>query len=431
MKAALRTLIGLGLLGCAWAASPSARSGFASIPERGDAIATADDDDDENDDSIVAEADSAARAALSAAAAAAGAAEAGEGDGDEGEAKPALWLETYGEGVYSEQEDDNLAGFADWKVGKRLPGPLQADVYAKFRFYRDQREFFWNNRAEGGIGLRVPILRKFSVTAFAEATWGRYLSLASGAQSLEGAQARLDAAQRNFQAIYKAVFQANVLEDPAFDRETLKNLDTLGDAQLAALVRASDQIDSLRAVQDSIGRVPAGPVTEYKLGLVFWHGWGGAPEAAGRPGSSAWFAFPFRPWGEVYADCIGSALERHVRTRPESGGDHADSVVHIRNLILYANPSVGYLVMEGKAGSLAAFAGAYAWFDTHRDWWNNRAMAGPGLRYQPFRDIDLSIKAEYLWGRYYGRERGDDPNPYAPGFTDTRVTASFWHGLGL
>jgi hypothetical protein len=325
-------------------------------------------------------------------------------------------------------------------VGKRLPGPLQADVYAKIRVYRDQRDLYWNNRADGGFGVRVPLLRKIALTAFAEATWGRYLSSSSGAVPMDRLQARIesnrsaiDQAQKQFQAIYQTVFQANVLQDTAIDRAALQRLDTLGNAQLKALQGLNAKLDSLqtskdslRQVMDSIALVPAGEVTEYKLGLVFWHGWGGPEDET----PAAWFVFPFRPWGDVYADCIGSSLERHVLSR-QASGEYADSAVRVRNIILYANPAVGWLVMDGKLGSIAAYATAYAWFDTHRDWWNNRAMGGPGLRYQPFREIDLAIKAEYLWGRFYGRERKDDPNPYAPSFTDTRVTASFWHGLGM
>lgn len=382
-------------------------------------------------DSIVAEADSAARAVMAETAAGASAGP---------QPAPALWLETYGEGVYSHHEDNNLAGFADWKVGKRLPGPLQADVYAKIRFYRDQRDFFWNNRADAGLGVRLPLLREVSLTAFAEATWGRYLSLASGAVPMDRLQARIesnraaiDAAQKGFQSMYKAIFNANLLEDPSFDRQTLKQLDTLGNAQLASLARLNGQLDSLetakdslRQIMDSIGLVPTGEVVEYKAGLVYWQGWGGPDDGP----AASWFAFPLRPWGDLYADAIASSLERHVSAR-RADGEYGDSLVRIRNIILYVNPSLGWMVMDGKAGSLAAYATVYAWYDTHRDWWNNLAMGGPGLRYQPFRQIDLSVKAEYLWGRYYGRERKGDPNPYAAAFADTRLTASFWHGLGM
>lgn len=399
----------------------------AAAPEDG-ALAT---DSADEVDSIVAEADSAARAVL---------AENADGGDGEAAAPAALWLETYGEGVFSRHEDHNLAGFADWKVGKRIPGPIQADVYAKVRLYRDQRDFFWNNRADGGLGIRIALLRKVSLTAFAEATWGHYLSLASGAVPMNRLQARIesnrtaiDDAQKDFQAMYKAVFNANILEDPAFDRETLKRLDTLGNVQSAALVRLNAKLDTLETAKDSLGQVmdslaliPAGSVVEYKAGLVFWQGWGGPQETP----PASWFAFPFRPWGDVYADCIASALDRHVLSR-QIGGEYADSVAHIRNIILYANPALGWMVLDGRAGSVAAYATVYTWFDTHRDWWNNLAMGGGGMRYQPFREIDLSIKAEYLLGRYYGRERKSDPNPYARAFADTRVTASFWHGLGI
>jgi hypothetical protein len=421
------------LVSASFGSAPVEPPSHVVAPEDGALAADAADSADSGGDadSIVAEADSAARAALVEAA--------GEGDG-EAQVPPALWLETYGEGVYSRQEDNNLAGFADWKVGKRLPGPLRADVYAKIRLYRDQRDFFWNNRADGGLGVRVPLLRKVALTAFAEATWGRYLSLASGAVPMDRLQARIesnraaiDQVQNNFEAMYQEVFKANILTDPDSDRVALNRLETLGDKQRTALERLNGKLDSLqtakdslRQVMDSIALVPAGEVVEYKAGLVYWQGWGGPAEVL----PAAWFAFPLRPWGEIYADAIASSLERHVGSR-RANGEYADSVAHIRNIILYANPSVGWLVMDGKIGSLTAYATAYAWFDTHRDWWNNRAMGGPGLRFQPFREIDLSVKAEYLWGRYYGRERKGDPNPYAAAYTDTRVTASFWHGLGI
>jgi hypothetical protein len=397
----------------------------AADPEAG-AIA----DSDENADSILAEADSAAAAAL---------AEQAEGsETEEEEAKPPLWLETYSEGVYSRQEDDNLAGFADWKVGKRLPGPLRADIYAKIRLYRDQRDFYWNNRADGGFGARIPLLRKIYLTAFAEATWGHYLSLSSSnkpAESMqgliEGNRAALENTREQAQAVYGSVVLANQLGDRQLDRETLQRLDTLAGRLLDTLDGQLDRLettrDSLYDVMDAIGLVPAGEVTEYKAGIVFWKGWGG-PQSEAGPGAP-WFAFPFRPWGDIYADCIASSLERHVRAR--HGNEYADSAVHIRNLILYANASAGWVAMDGKAGTMAAFASAYAWLDTRGDWWSNRAMGGLGLRYQPFRELDLAIKAEYLAGGYFGRERKEDPNPYKSTYTDTRITASFWHGLGM
>jgi hypothetical protein len=360
---------------------------------------------------------------------------------DGGAEAPPLWLEVYGEGVYSRHEEGNVAGFTEAKAGKRLPGPLPADIYARFRVYRDRAGFYWNNRADGGFGARVSLSRKVSLLAFAEAAWGGYLGQGSAPASLSRAQARqagladtLAAVQERFyKGLYGTVFDANSTPGAATDRQALDRAEVQGDSTRKALAALADQaeaaaraLDSARQTLDSLALIPQGAVSEYKAGFVFWHGWG----RADGPSPSAWFAFPGRFWGEIYADGIYSVLSRRVQVRG-SGGAYHDSTESFRNLVLYANPAVGFLVLDGRLGSAAVYAGGYAWFDTHRDWWNNLAMAGPGIDYTPFRDIDLSIKAEWMWGAYYGRERAQDPNPFPGAFSDARVTASFWHGLGM
>lgn len=364
-----------------------------------------------------------------------------EASGPDAEA-PALWLEVYGEGVYSRHEDGNVAGFTEAKAGKRLPGPLPADIYARLRVYRDRAGFYWNNRADGGFGARVSLARRFSLLAFAEAAWGGYLGQGSAAASLGRAQARragladtLAAVQERFyKGLYGTIFDANSAPGAATDRQALDRAELQGDSTRKALAALSDQADALaRALDsaqqtlDSIALIPQGAVSEYKAGFVFWHGWGHAGDG---PAPAAWFAFPGRFWGEIYADGIYSALSRRVQMRGTDGA-YRDSTERFRNLVLYANPAVGFLVLDGRLGGAAVYAGGYAWFDTHRDWWNNLAMAGPGIDYAPFRGVDLSIKAEWMWGAYYGRERAQDPNPYPGTFSDARVTASFWHGLGM
>lgn len=420
-------------------AAALASTAIGNVPKAAPALAPEDGaftvDSAHQADSILAEADSAAQAALAESASDEAAPEA-----------PPLWLETYSEGVYSRHEDDNLAGFTDWKVGKRLPVPFHADVYAKIRVYRDQRDFYWNNRADGGIGARISLLRKVSLIAFAEGTWGRYLSVSRGAVPLDRMQGRIgrladsvDAMQVWFHDhMYDSIFNANSNalggSNPSQDRKALELAEQQGDTLARALLRLHLQADSLetakdslRQAMDSIALIPAGEASEFKLGLVFWHGWG-APDEDAKP--AAWLSAPMRFWGDVYADCIYSSLSRQVLSRGADGEYH-DSTARFRNLILYANPSLGFVVLEGKLGSMVAYLGGYAWFDTHKDWWNNLAMGGPGLRYMPFRRIDLAVKAEWLWGGYYGRERVQEPNPYGKTFSDTRITASFWHGLGL
>lgn len=368
-------------------------------------------------------------------------------EADEAEPAPALWMETYAEGVFSRHDDRNLSGFTDFKIGKRFPARTPVDLYLKTRLYRDQRDFFWNNRVDGGVGARVSLLKKVSLTAFGEILGGQYLRLSSGAMDFEGMQGRIDGtraaidqAQKQFQAMYKDIFQADLLGDDALNRQVIARLDTTGDIHLASLARLDEHLtgledarDSLQQVMDSVGLIPAGGLSEYRAGLVFWHGWGQEAAAEGgaerNGGSAARVRFPMRFWGEIYSDWIFSSLSRQVRTRG-NGTAYRDSVARFRNLIFYANPDVGVMVMEGLAGSLSAYGTAYVWFDTHKDWWNNLALMGPGLSYKPLGIVDLAFKAEYLMGRYYGRERKEDPNPYARNVTDVRITGSFWYGLG-
>lgn len=364
-----------------------------------------------------------------------------EADGDEGSEHP-LWMDTYGEGVYSRHDNRNLSGFTEFKIGKRLNLPMPADFYLKTRLYRDQRDFFWNNRADIGVGARIPLLKKVSLQVFGEVIGGQYLRLASGTLGFEGMQAHVErnraainAAEQQFQAMYKEIFQANLLKDKVIDRQTLVGLETSADAHIQALSRLNSHLDSLETSQDSMSSVmdsmaliPAGTLREYRAGLIFWYGWGQNTAELEGPGTR--FSFPMRFWGETYSDLIFSSLSRHVRTR--GGGEtYKDSVARFGNLIFYVNPAAGMVVMEGLAGTLAAYATGYVWFDTHKDWWNNLAMAGPGLRYKPLGVLDLVFKAEYLFGRYYGRERAEDPNPYPRNLQDLRITGSFWYGMGI
>jgi hypothetical protein len=368
-------------------------------------------------------------------------------NGDD-EPAPPLWMETYTEGVFSRHDDRNLSGFSDFKIGKRFPIKTPVDLYLKTRLYRDQRDFFWNNRVDAGVGARISLLKKVSLIAFGEILGGQYLRLSSGAMSFEGMQGRIeenrtaiDQAQKQFQAMYKDIFQAAILGDDALNRQVIARLDTTGNAHLASLARLDEHLtsleaakDSLQQVMDSVGLIPAGPLIEYRGGLIFWHGWGQEASAGdgedAHGGTAARVRFPMRFWGEIYSEWLFSSLSRHVRTRG-NGTAYRDSVARFRNLIFYANPDVGIMVMEGLAGSLSAYGTAYVWFDTHKDWWNNLALMGPGLKYKPLGMLDLAFKAEYLVGRYYGRERGEDPNPYGRNVRDVRITGSFWYGLGI
>jgi hypothetical protein len=375
-----------------------------------------------------------------------------EAEPPEEDSRPPLWMEVYSEATRSQHEDENTSGFLDAKVGRRIRLPLPIDFYAKARLYRDQADFFWNNLALAGLGVRVTLPKPVTVSLFAQVMTGSYLRTHSAASDLQGLQTRLDqallatgSAVDQFQGLVQSVANAGFLADfavntsdtsaatraeirrliKAADSTSFGYLDTLDriEANLNALQTSTD---SLRGRMDSLGLVPAGTVIEFQAGLVLAYGWGGPQNEPDGP----WFSFPFRFWGDLYSDCIFQSLSRHVVAR--NGGDtYSDSLVRLDNLILYANPDVGLLLMEGRAGNVTAYATAYAWFDTHEDWWNNLFMAGPGLRWQPIPAVDFAVNAEYLWGRYYGRERKEDPLPYDRSFQDFRLTANFWYGLGL
>jgi hypothetical protein len=361
------------------------------------------------------------------------------GEEEAAEARPPLFMEAYAEGAYSRHEEDNTSGFSDLKIGKRFDLRFPVDLYAKARMHRDARDFFWNNHLDAGFGARVNLLKGAALTLYAEAMAGYYYRTSATVGDLSGIQTRLDrnraaldGVQARFQGMQLEIFRRAALEDTVFTRKQLDSLDRLVTAQgftLAGLDAHLDSLettrDSLRQAGDSLALIPAGPIAEYRAGFMFWYG---TPqeEYSGR----GRIGFPLRFWCDVYAEGLLGSLKRTVRTR--SGGEtYRDSTARFNNLILYMNPDAGVLLMDGAGGSVVAYATLYAWFDTHADWWNNRAMAGPGLRHKPFRKLDLVLAFEYLWGGYYGREREDDPNPYARAFTDVRLLANFWYGLGF
>lgn len=369
-------------------------------------------------------------------------AESGAGEGEqeeEREAKPPLWMETYTEGVYSRHENENASGFTDVKMGKRFDLGRPFDVYAKARMHRDQRDFFWNNHLDAGAGARVNLLRGAALHLFAEVLGGYYYRTDAALGSLGGIQSRIDRNRAAVDALYDRftpvtldIFRRATLGETDFTQKELDSLDrslTAHGTSLTALNSYLDSLettrDSLLQVGDSLALIPAGPLLEYRGGFVFWYGRGQEP---GPGGGIA--GLPFRFWCDLYAEGIYISLNRRVQTR--GGGDtYRDSVARFSNFILYANPDVGLILLDGLGGTLAAYGTIYAWVDTHGDWWNNRAMAGPGLRHKPLKNLDMVLAVEYLFGAYYGRERGDDPNPYDRSFQDVRLMANFWYGLGF
>ncbi len=72
---------------------------------------------------------------------------------------------------------------------------------------------------------------------------------------------------------------------------------------------------------------------------------------------------------------------------------------------------------------------ARAYKDINQEFWNNKALFGPGLRLKPFEKLGLHFFAEYLFGTYYGLE-GKTPNPYSQTFHGLEGGAAFWQRWG-
>lgn len=99
----------------------------------------------------------------------------------------------------------------------------------------------------------------------------------------------------------------------------------------------------------------------------------------------------------------------------------------------YDHNGIGYLQLrEGvrladwRASRLYGYAKINLVKDTNRDFYNNLAEFGPGVEFRPSGNFNLSLRAEYLRGTYFGIE-GHDPNPFRAQYNDFRMTLLVGH----
>ncbi len=347
---------------------------------------------------------------------------------------PLLWMDLYSEGVYDKEEERNTSGFMAMQLGKRFDFFLPIDIYGKAHFDRDIQNKYWNNRTDLGFGYRISFLQKMSLQFFQEIRWGQYLRKDNTQLSLQSVQnnsGKIRETIANMENQYRSLeqqnFYLNSLGIPVEGKALQQSLDSLKTAfshvnsSLDSLDAAKD---SLQQVADSIALIPTGTFMDIKTGLVFWTGWG-------KNGVfNNWIGFPFRFWGDVYAEGIFSFHTRKVLQR-NAQNNYQDSSIRLMNFVFYVNPDLGFVMAEGKWGMLINYATAYASYDTHRDWWNRKIMGGPGIRWEPASSLNFALCAEYLWGNYFGENRTEDPNPNDKQFTDLRLSANFWYGLGI
>jgi len=115
-------------------------------------------------------------------------------------------------------------------------------------------------------------------------------------------------------------------------------------------------------------------------------------------------------WGEFYAEGVYLSREDN-------------------NVIGMADLKDGFRLARLAGAEVLAYGKARAFMDTQGEFWNNKALFGPGLRVKPFPSLGLHLFAEYLFGTYFGIE-GSTPNPYDKTFDGLEGGAAFWQRWG-
>ena len=147
-----------------------------------------------------------------------------------------------------------------------------------------------------------------------------------------------------------------------------------------------------------------GGYEDLRVGLIFWHGWDAEPYGSKK-------TVPLTFWDEVYADAINYRLYNN-------------------NLIYYLNANFGIRLMRLGNAALDLYVPVYFVGDKNGDPWNNRYDLGGGIRIKPFRDIEISIFAEFLSAGYISRDSVYE-NPYESDFFHFKFGFVLWHGWGF
>jgi hypothetical protein len=96
------------------------------------------------------------------------------------------------------------------------------------------------------------------------------------------------------------------------------------------------------------------------------------------------------------------------------------------NAIAYVEARDGFQFQPYGTARLGPYVVVNLAKDTNRDYFNNVGEAGAGVEFRPSSDYNFAIRAEYLYGFYYGIETAQ-PNPHSPRYNAFRVTMRFGH----
>jgi hypothetical protein len=268
------------------------------------------------------------------------------------------------------------------------------------------QKYYWNNRADLGLGIRYTIESKVSITGFAEYLAGYYMQTNSVQIHINGMYNQLD-------SIDNVIRNLNTISVKSH-YGLKQNLDSLFDLNTSSLTQTRDSLkNALRAVEDA----PNGVISEIRGGMTFWNGWGQE-----YTGSS-----PMHFWGNMYSELVGTILKK----KTGSVLDSTRKDVLLMNTVLYVKPEIGISTKQTVVGSLVLSLDADYGVDIMGDAENNRLLAGAVLHYIPFKSIYMDINAGYFAGTYFRRSQNSEPLPKKGIFATFKTGFSFWYGLGL
>lgn len=344
-----------------------------------------------------------------------------------------LWMEIYSEGGNGPDEANNVNGYTEIKIGKRISTFIPIDLYGKLRAEADRAHYFWHNHEDVGLGARFPIISKgASLFLMVEGSAGRY-SMGSQLKNtinahldhLNEIQGQLDRVWNRYDNVY---IQSEYIKNGIVNSDQLQaQVNALRNSlysMQATLDTLTQQRDSLRQITDSLMKIPSGDLAEFRAGLVFWKGWGYSDSPTRQ------LSFPLRSWGDFYGESIFLLSRRSIHQRDTMTNEYNPAQDTYSNLICSLSPKIGMVAAEFLGGSYIAYIGGNLIVDTRSDWYNNVSSFETGIRFKPFSQIDFAINAGFVAGSYLGRQRQEDENPNKRTFSDFRVQASFWYGMG-
>ncbi len=141
------------------------------------------------------------------------------------------------------------------------------------------------------------------------------------------------------------------------------------------------------------------PYNDIQSGAAFWQHWG--KELYQMKNNEYLFYLPGTGWRELYADSLYFS--------------------HEKNWVSTLDYKEGFFISNLRPVGIEAYLSFEVAIDTKQEYWNNYYKAGPGVRFTPFKDFDLKLSFEYLWGGYY---RGSDKPKET--FSDSIIQLALW-----